>query len=73
MENKIPTAEEFYNNFKPDMIFNHLKVKEMMIEFAKLHVKQALETAAEEAELEMYETWIDKQSILNAYLEDNIK
>lgn len=37
MSNKIPTAEEFYKLKYPD-----LSPEEAMIEFAKLHVREAI-------------------------------
>ena len=57
---------------------------EMMIEFAKIHVKEALKQASEKAELETeYENpfnpsmgsfeVVDKASILDAYSLDNVK
>ena len=42
MENKIPTAEEFWINNRP--MLSHAQIA---IEFAKLHVKAALEAASE--------------------------
>ena len=64
-------------------------VQEVMIEFAMLHVKAALEAAAEKVKLKEFRTTpqdqdsisndmgdiygVDKQSILNAYPEDLIK
>lgn len=73
-KNKIPNADEYFKSIVGELPDNvDWSIKDAMIGFAKLHVKQALETAAEEAKLEMYETWIDKQSILNAYPEDLIQ
>jgi len=54
-------------------------VSKKMIEFAKLHVKAALEAASGKAELEGDEgsdfsyISVDKDSILNAYPLENIK
>lgn len=42
MENKIPTAEEF---LRDEEVFNDYGVTRAMIEFAKLHVRKALENA----------------------------
>lgn len=51
--NKIQTAEEFWDYYKKVRLSNAQKpeFKECMIEFAKLHVKAALDAAAENAEL----------------------
>lgn len=55
---------------------------EMMIEFAKLHIKTALKEASEKGEIthkyimasdNEWETIVDKDSILNAYPFENIK
>ena len=88
MENKIPTAKEYSdisiekyiqylkeykdNKEKPDTSF-----EECLIEFAKLHVQEALKQASEKAELDLIREYtaceISKNSILNAYSLDNIK
>lgn len=69
---KIPTAEEF---FEQDGTY-----PELAIQFAKLHVKAALEAAAENAvakenpnDFGTGEIWVDSKSILNAYLLTLIK
>jgi hypothetical protein len=83
----IPTAEEFlqdsftishfYNDKYNRMSCFSDDVQKAMIEFAKLHVEAALKAAAEQAEIE--NDWdnqkgnISKDSILNAYLLENIK
>ena len=83
----IPTAEEFlqdsftishfYNDKYNRMSCFSDDVQKAMIEFAKLHVEEALKAAAEQAEIE--NDWdnqkgnISKDSILNAYLLENIK
>ena len=61
---KIPTAEEFLklNNIKAYPIDI-----QMMVEFAKMHVEAALESASEKVGLSY------KQSILNSYPLTNIK
>lgn len=85
---KIPTAEELINKFIEDTqisskIFPKFAVKKLIIEFAKLHVEQALASAARQAKTKK-DVWIDGQqefeydivdpdSILNAYPEENIK
>ena len=49
-------------------------IKKAMIEFAKLHVKEALQKAYENADLEYYgEVCYNKDSLLNAYPLENIK
>ena len=59
-------------------------IEEIMIEFAKLHVTEALKQASEKVtmkikedvqELDMNDDWteVDKKSILNAYSLDEIK
>jgi len=82
MENKIPTAEEFIvNNLNS---FDWKEVKFAMIEFAKLHVKAALQAATEEATIDdigsisPYGDWmpcniVNKESIINSYPDKNIK
>lgn len=56
--NKILTSEEFLKQNLPSSVawssFTHEKVKDIMIDFAKLHVKQALEAAAEKVTLNTY-------------------
>lgn len=87
--NKIPTVEELIKG-KSDSFDTQMRrdtyykstVENLMIEFAKIHVKAALEAASKKAET-YYEphwsgeqegsTYIDKQSILNAYPDENIK
>lgn len=87
---KIPPAETFIINkldeTQPD--FNipptPKEVEEWMIEFAKMHVTEALKQATEKLtmklrdnvyELHMNDDWmeIDKNSILNAYDLDNVE
>lgn len=56
-ENEIPTAEQFLNNywFKAEIHIgnrDYATMEEYAIDFAKLHVKQALESAAEKCSLE---------------------
>ena len=85
---KALTAEEFlieknyplYNEFGGLGLYY---VKEAMIEFAKMHVQEALRLASVEAEVEHelsnpYDsnseyTIVNKESILNAYPLENIK
>ena len=67
----IPIAKEFIKDFDKSKTLN-----EAFREFAKLHVKAALEAAVENAKIEwglIHAKGVDKQSILNAYPETNIK
>ena len=76
--NKVPTAEEFAKNNHP--MKTYPVDWNVMIEFAKLHVKAALEAAfvkIKEDAMETYgsdvpDCWSDS-SILNAYPENLIK
>lgn len=74
MENKIPTAEEFFNN---KGIFGSMeeRLSQYAIEFAKLHVQAALESAAEKLPYDdrLNQDMMLKQSILDAYPLINIK
>lgn len=71
----IPTSTEFQwikRKYRDDV------AKDLMIEFAKLHVEAALKAASENAETRYIpytddEYEIDKNSILNSYPLDNIK
>lgn len=78
MSNKIPTAEEFLDNYSLDQntIINRLQ------EFAKLHVEAALKDASEKAiardtinnpYIREGDLIVDEDSILNAYPLENIK
>jgi hypothetical protein len=72
---KIQTAEEFNLEKLLDSShrWNH---KEIMIEFAKLHVEAALKAAAENVQTNYFYTEddpIDKDSILNSYSPNLIK
>jgi hypothetical protein len=81
---KIPTAEEL---IETDYYHLHLdtdsiclgSIETAMIEFAKLHVEEALKEASEKADYitngheHITDIWIDKDSILNSYPLDKIK
>jgi len=81
----MKTAEEFLldivinnrNSFDLEIDWNTTSdATKAMIEFAKMHVKAALEAASEKAECTesmegMYE--VRKRTIINAYPESNIK
>ena len=69
------TAEEFYKQ-TTGCVINHIDIKNAMIEFAKLHVTEALKEASEKAEIEDLsydDRIINVKSILNAYSLENIK
>ena len=84
----MKTAEEFLKNFNEeenniDKLYYDSYVKKAMIEFAKMHVQEALRLASVEAEVEHelsnpydpnseYQI-VNKESILNAYPLDLIK
>lgn len=83
---QLPTVREFLNEYlekmeiESDYINEHLPF--LLKEFAKLHVQQALESVSEVAKIDFLdglggegtkEVGISKQSILNAYLLENIK
>lgn len=73
---KIPTAEELNEQFFGDEY--RTDTNDLLIEFARLHVKAALKHAAEKATLKCddfgdMDAYINKSSILNAYPLDNIK
>jgi hypothetical protein len=79
------TAIEFIENKFPNNngVFVLRNIEEFMIEFAQLHVKEALYEASEQATIqynyfgntgsEFYDESVDKESILNAYPYNNIK
>ena len=83
---KIPTALEFYKQ-TTGCVMNHRDIKIAMIEFAKLHVEEALKEASEKAvtdyeyagetgefdDISVYDYFVDKKSILNAYPLENVK
>lgn len=73
---EIPTAEEFLNRDE-SRVFNEVDITQAMIEFAKLHVAQALLKASENAQTECDEGgetgFVNKETVLNAYPLENIK
>lgn len=80
MMTKIPTAKEFLARW---LIENKVDVHGAMITYAKLHVKAALQAAADNVELSPYpynscsecgrsDMNINKNSILNSYPENLI-
>ena len=87
MENKtLPTAEEFFysiivqSSIDENGYYSICDIQEAMIEFAKLHVKEALKDTSEgQIKRDIYmmcehgENMDWKSSILNSYPLDNIK
>jgi hypothetical protein len=86
MDNKILTAEDFiqehleishfYDDKTNRMVCFSEDVQQVMIEFAKLHVQSALESASENVETNYYYVEndpINKESIINSYPLDLIK
>jgi len=80
---QLPTAEEILNHFHFNYKGDENSTLEAMREFAKLHVKTAIEAAAENASVKYvhnpkmsdynHETAVvDKESILNSYPDGNI-
>lgn len=76
--NKLPTAEYWIKNEMN--IIDVQEAAKKLIEFAKLHVQEALRQASEKAKIvdtgvtdSYFDAAIDKESILNAYNLDNIK
>ena len=85
---KIPTAEEFFEQHIQRGVNNtHSNYLNTAIEFAKIHVEAALKKASEKAvtdyeyagetgefdDISVYDYFVDKKSILNAYPLENIK
>lgn len=85
--NKIPTVEEYIKQHPyVDSFLSSAQGYDVLVrfmtEFAKLHVQAALKEASERAETTYESHWsgeqegysyVDKDSILNAYPLDNIK
>lgn len=78
----MTTAKELFDKMLEEN--NECTSTEMMVEFAKIHVTEALKQASEKAEIETeYENpvnpsmgsfeVVDKTSILDAYSLDNVK
>jgi hypothetical protein len=70
---KTPTAEEFAKKHHP--MKTYPADWNVMIEFAKLHVQEALKQASENVVSYVFgaTTEVDKESILNSYPLENIK
>lgn len=71
----MKTAEEFIEETYSSVPYELDQIIELMKEFAKLHVQEALEQAAENAKIGYLDGYgyINKKSILTAYPLDNIK
>ena len=80
------TAEEFIEEKYSDVPYELKDITDLMVEFAKLHVTEALKEASEKANYGIYKNndgqepyhhesniYVDEDSILNAYPLDNIK
>lgn len=81
------TAKEFYYNHTTTGNDPGKNTLNLMIEFAKLHVEEALKEASEKAvtdyeyagetgefdDISVYDYFVDKKSILNAYPLENVK
>jgi hypothetical protein len=73
MSDKIPTAKEYVNDRAlDDGSLNNEAAIPALIEFAKMHVKAALEAAAQHSITEE-STDIQIMKILKAYPQSNIK
>lgn len=74
-ENKIPTIDELYDEYMLESeldIMLPVTCKEMAIEFAKLHVKAALQAAAEKAKLTNNNPHnLDNELYYDSYTEDD--
>lgn len=88
---KIPTAEEFFKKLQGNLEdydeggylgLNEKEGAKMLIEFAKLHVQEALRCASEDARCDWYDHdeisneklyRVEKDTILSAYPLTNIK
>ena len=74
-DKQILTAKELFD--KMIEVNDECTSTEMMIEFAKLHVSQALLKASENAQTECDEGgetgFVNKETVLNAYPLNNIK
>jgi hypothetical protein len=76
----IPTAEEFLDLQHETVLSIKFDIRQVMIEFAKLHVEAALKEAIEKIEIDIeYDSdriaypILEEYSILNAYPLTNIK
>jgi len=74
---KIPTAEEFLESQHETVPNIEFDIRQVMIEFARMHVEAALKEASEKAGLNMIPTTTFgknyRKEILESYSLDNIK
>jgi hypothetical protein len=75
---QIPTAKEFVLNENDGYLagdYSPNEVYYLMIEFAKLHVEQALKEAVKNLPYDdkMNQSLLDQRAILNSYPPENIK
>lgn len=79
---QIPTAEEFLDLQHKTVPSTKFDIRQVMIEFAKLHIEAALKASYDNAEIENcgnpYDSeddskCVNKNSILNSYPLENIK
>lgn len=78
MKNKIPTAEKYFKLNCKDKQGGYKSASDIAIEFANLHVQEALKQIKENITVdchcvEGYCNGVDKSSILNSYSTENIK
>ena len=69
----IQTVEEFLENRNLPESLSGGTLKYTMIEFATIHVNEALKQASEQAKADYPYSGVDKDSILEAYSYTNIK
>lgn len=68
---KIPTAKDFWNN---SCITNELKSPgDIMIEFARLHVKEALKAAVNNSEVRITENALIETGYCDTSYDDGVK
>lgn len=74
-EEQVLTAEEFLDSQHNIIPSTEFDIRKVMIEFAKLHVEEALKQASEKGLVEADDmaAYVDRMSILNAYPLTNIK
>lgn len=72
----MKTAEEFFNEWD-EISEDVFEYKLCMIEFAKMHVEEALKQASEKAELDLISNYkrceVSEKSIIDSYPLENIK
>jgi hypothetical protein len=73
--NKVITIDNFLNEKEKENEPTKANIKEWMIEFAKLHVNEALKQASEKFSINLFGPDINevRKDILNAYSLDNVE